>query len=245
MTRILALVYGTLSYLIFLGVFLYAIGFVGNWIVPKSIDSGRSGPLVMAGLVDTLLLGLFAVPHSVMARPWFKERWTKVVPKSVERSTYVLTSSILIAFLFWQWRAIPGTVWDVASSPGRGVLLAASLAGWGLVLISTFAIDHFDLFGIRQVHAYATRRAYLPPDFKLSGLQRFVRHPIMLGFLLAFLATPTMTVGHLLFAAMTTAYILVGIRLEERDLVGFYGERYAAYRRRVWMLLPLPRARKP
>jgi methanethiol S-methyltransferase len=245
MRRILALAFGTLSYLIFLATFLYAVGFVGNWLVPKSIDSGRSGPLAEALLVDTLFLGLFAVPHSVMARPGFKRWWTRIVPTPVERSTYVLTSSLLLCLLFWQWRPISGVLWDVANPLGRGALNAAFWVGWGLVLLATFAIDHFDLFGVRQVYLYASGRVYTPVAFKAGGLQRYVRHPIMLGFLIAFWATPTMTVGHLLFAAATTVYILVGIRLEERDLIDVHGEPYEAYRRRVWMLLPFPKNRKP
>jgi protein-S-isoprenylcysteine O-methyltransferase Ste14 len=244
MSRVLALAYGVASYLAFLAAFLYAIGFVGDLLVPKSIDSGLTGSLPAALLVDTLLLLLFAVPHSVMARPAFKRWWTKFVPPPVERSTYVLQSSLLLGLLFWQWRPIPAVVWNVGHPAGRSLLHAVFWAGWALVLASTFLIDHFDLFGLRQVFLYASGRAYTPPAFKTGGLYRYVRHPIMLGFLLAFWATPTMTVGHLLFAVATTGYILIALQLEERDLVGFHGEQYQAYRKQVSMLLPLPRAPK-
>ena len=244
MSRILALAYGVASYLAFLAAFLYAIGFVGNLPVPKSIDSGPAGPPLSAALVDALLLLLFAVPHSVMARPAFKRWWTKFVPPPVERSTYVLVSSLALALLFWQWRPIPGLVWDVTNPVGRWLLAAVFWLGWVVVLVSTFLIDHFDLFGLRQVYLFASGRAYSPPAFKVGGLYRYVRHPIMLGFLLAFWATPTMTVGHLLFAVATTAYILIALQLEERDLVGYHGDQYRAYRMQAGMLLPLPRFSK-
>jgi protein-S-isoprenylcysteine O-methyltransferase Ste14 len=233
--------YGVASYLAFLAAFLYAVGFVGNLLVPKSIDSGPTGSLPASVLVDTLLLLLFAVPHSVMARPAFKRWWTRFVPPPVERSTYVLVSSMTLALLFWQWRPIPGLVWNVTIPVGRLLLLVVFWLGWAVVLVSTFLIDHFDLFGLRQVFLYASGREYTPPAFKTGGLYRYVRHPLMTGFLLAFWATPTMTVGHLLFAVATTAYILIALRLEERDLVGFHGEKYRAYREQVSMLLPLTR----
>jgi methanethiol S-methyltransferase len=245
MSRILAVAYGVASYLLFLASFLYAVGFVGNLLVPKSIDSGPNGSLAASALVDTLLLLLFAVPHSVMARPTFKRWWTQFVPPPVERSTYVLVSSLLLGLLFWQWRPLPAIVWHIEHPAGRWLLHAVFWAGWALVLVSTFLIDHFDLFGLRQVYLYASGRAYTPPAFRTSGLYRYVRHPIMTGFLLAFWATPTMTVGHLLFAVATTAYILIALQLEERDLVSFHGEPYQAYRKQVGMLLPLPRLRKP
>jgi protein-S-isoprenylcysteine O-methyltransferase Ste14 len=244
MSRILALAYGVVSYLAFLAAFLYAIGFVGNLPVPKSIDSGPSGPPILAALVDALLLLFFAVPHSVMVRPAFKQWWTRFVPTPVERSTYVLVSSLALALLFWQWRPIPGLIWDLPSSVGRWLLAAVFWLGWVVVLVSTFLIDHFDLFGLRQVYLFASGRTYSPPAFKTGGLFRYVRHPIMLGFLLAFWATPTMTLGHLLFAVATTAYILIALQLEEQDLVGYHGDQYRAYRKQAGMLLPFPRFSK-
>jgi protein-S-isoprenylcysteine O-methyltransferase Ste14 len=244
MSRILALGYGVASYLAFLAAFLYAIGFVGNLPVPKSIDSGSSGPPILAALVDALLLLFFAVPHSVMARPAFKRWWTRFIPPPVERSTYVLVSSLSLALLFWQWRPIPGLIWDLSSSVGRWLLAAVFWLGWVVALVSTFLIDHFDLFGLRQVCLFASGRAYLPPAFKVGGFYRYVRHPIMLGFLLAFWATPTMTLGHFLFAVATTAYILIALQLEERDLVGYHGDQYRAYRKQAGVLVPLPRFSK-
>jgi protein-S-isoprenylcysteine O-methyltransferase Ste14 len=245
MSRSLALAYSVASYVVFLASFVYAVGFVGDLVVPKSIDSGAPGPLPVAFLIDTLLLALFAIPHSVMARPWFKRWWTRFVPPPVERSTYVLTSSLLLGLLFWQWRPIPGVLWEVTNPLGRWLLRAVFWLGWAVVLLSTFLINHFDLFGLRQVYLHASGREYTPIPFQTPGLYRYVRHPIMLGFLLAFWATPTMTVGRLLFAAATTAYILLALRWEERDLVSFYGERYEAYRTRAGMLLPYPRVPKP
>ena len=204
MSRTLALAYGVACYLLFLAVFLYAVGFVGNLPVPKSIDSGPGGPPGTSVFADTLLLLLFAVPHSVMARLAFKRWWTRFVLPPVERSTYVLVSSLALALLFWQWRPIPGLVWDATNPVGRLLLLVVFWLGWVLVLVSTFLIDHFDLFGLRQVYLYATGREYTPPAFRTTGLYRYVRHPLMTGFLIAFWATPTMTLGHLLFAVATT-----------------------------------------
>ena len=243
--RIPALAYGVASYLLFLAAFLYAVGFVGNLLAPKSVDSGTGGPTGSAVLVDSVLLALFAVPHSVMARPAFKRWWTKFVPPPVERSTYVLVSSLLLGLLFWQWRPIPSVVWHVGHPAGRWLLHAVFWIGWVIVLLSTFLISHFDLFGLRQVYLHASARPYTPVGFKYRGLYRYVRHPIMLGFLLAFWATPTMTAGHLLFAGATTAYILIALQLEERDLVSFHGEQYRAYQQQVRMLLPFPKTRKP
>jgi methanethiol S-methyltransferase len=245
MSRIIALIYGVASYLAFLTAFLYAIGFVGNLLVPKSIDSGPEGLLPFAVLVDTLLLLLFAVPHSVMARPAFKRWWTRFIPPPVERSTYVLVSSLALGLLFWQWRPILAMVWNVSNPVGRWFLHAVFWGGWAIVLVSTFLIGHFDLFGIRQVSIYYYGRSYTPVDFRVPGFYRYVRHPIMLGFLLAFWAAPTMTVGHLLFAAATTAYILIALQLEEQDLVGLHGQRYQGYQHQVRMLLPVPKPRKP
>jgi protein-S-isoprenylcysteine O-methyltransferase Ste14 len=241
MSRALALTYGVASYFLFLAAFLYMVGFVGNLLVLKSIDSGSVGPLPASLLIDTLLLLLFAVPHSVMARPAFKRWWTRLVPPPVERSTYVLVSSLLLGLLFWRWRPVPTVVWQVTNPFGRWLLHAVFWLGWAVVLGTTFLVDHFDLFGLRQVFLFATGRPYTPPRFTTRGLYRHVRHPIMLGFLLAFWATPMMSRGHLLFAVATTAYVLIALQLEERDLLVVHGEQYQAYRKGTGMLLPLPR----
>jgi protein-S-isoprenylcysteine O-methyltransferase Ste14 len=240
MSRALGFVYGVVSYVIFLGTFLYAIGFVGNVFVPKSIDSGEQGALIPALAINTALLLLFAVQHSVMARPWFKRWWTRFVPHAIERSTFVLFASLALILLYWQWRALPAVIWSL-EGPAAAMMEMLFWIGWGLVLISTFMISHFHLFGLTQVHHHLLGKKVADPEFKVAGFYRMVRHPIMFGFLIAFWSTPRMTVGHLLFAAATTGYILVALRFEEHDLVEMFGEKYRQYRRDVRMLIPIPK----
>ena len=236
--RSLVFLYGIASYAAFLVAFLYAVGFVGNLWVPKSIDTGSAGSVAEALIVDALLLGIFAIQHSVMARPAFKRWWTRVIPHESERSTFVLVSSLLLLLLYWKWQPIPAQIWHVEGEGARIALMGVSWLGWGVVFLSTFLINHFNLFGLQQVFAALRKRDLPNPEFRTPLLYKLVRHPLMLGFLLAFWGTPDMTAGHLLFAAMTTGYILVALQFEERDLLKLFGLAYQEYRRRVPMLVP-------
>jgi protein-S-isoprenylcysteine O-methyltransferase Ste14 len=237
MSRIGVFLYGVLCYAIFLAVFLYGIGFIGGFATPTLLDGAPHRPLVEALAIDLGLLAAFAIQHSGMARPAFKRWWTKIVPESMERSTYVLISSLALALMYWVWAPIGGVVWH-AEGAARTAVIGLYLAGWALLLYSTFLIDHFDLFGLRQVWRRLANRAYEPPMFHTPFLFTLVRHPLYVGWLMIFWAAPTMTVAHLVFAVMTTAYILIAIQLEERDLLDAFGEDYAAYRRRTPMLIP-------
>lgn len=240
MARLLAFLYGTAAYVLFLGAFLYAIGFVTGLPVPKTIDIGPVVPVTEALIVNVLLMSLFAIQHSVMARKGFKRWWTQFVPPAIERSTYVLFATLALILLLWQWRPIPAIVWQVTDPTAAMALTGLSLLGWLIVLLSTFMINHFELFGLQQVvHNLAGRQAG-EGRFKTPLFYRLVRHPIYLGFIIAFWAAPVMTAGHMLFAAVTTAYIFVGIMLEERDLVAQFGDEYRSYRERVGMIFPKP-----
>ncbi len=236
--RAVALLYGVATYFLFFVTFLYAIGFVEGLVVPRTIDNGIGTPVAQAIIINLLLLSVFAIQHSVMARQRFKHWWTQFVPRSVERTTYVLLSSLALALLMWQWRAMPAIVWQIANPQIAMAVIALSLIGWLIVLTSTFLINHFELFGLHQVANHFAGRPMAAPRFRTPLYYHFVRHPIYLGFIIAFWAAPTMTVGHLLFAAMTTAYILVGIQLEERDLIEEFGDQYRSYKARVSMLIP-------
>ena len=240
--RLSAFLYGLVAYLVFLVSFLYAIGFVSGMVVPKTIDSGTVAPVGEALIVNIVLMSVFAVQHSVMARKQFKEWWTQYVRKSVERSTYVLFASLALILLFWFWHPIPTVVWQIDNPQIVMAVTGLSLLGWLIVLTSTFLINHFELFGLHQVANNLAGRPMPAPRFRTPLFYKFVRHPIYLGFIIAFWATPTMTIGHLLFAAVTTAYILVGIFLEERDLVDLFGDDYRRYKDRVSMLVPWRRS---
>ncbi|MCQ4122548.1 methanethiol S-methyltransferase [Rhodococcus tibetensis] len=236
--RTLVTGYGVVVYATFLVVFLYAIGWVEGLVVPDTINDGPDAPVAIAVVIDVALLTVFAMQHSVMARPWFKKRWTRIVPQSMERSTYVLFATAALALLMWQWRPLPGHIWNVEVTWVRVALYAVSLGGWALVLAATFAIDHFDLFGLRQVLRNQSGKSALPSRFRTPMLYRVIRHPLYAGFVIAFWVAPTMTWGRLLFAVGTTGFILVAVRFEEHDLVDTFGDDYRTYRSRVPMLVP-------
>jgi protein-S-isoprenylcysteine O-methyltransferase Ste14 len=245
MRKLLAAVYSILVYVLFLGVFLYAIGFVENVLVPKSIDAGPSGDIARSLLIDAALLLLFAFQHSIMARPGFKRVWTRIVPEDIERSTFVLFASLALALVCWQWRPLLQTVWSVDDPIGSRALLVVSWIGWGLLLLSTFLISHFHLFGVSQGLARLLGRTPPEPAFVTPFLYRWLRHPLYAGFILAFWAAPHMTLGHLFFAIATTGYIFVGIWFEERDLIAYFGDRYRQYQASVGMLIPKIRIASP
>ncbi len=240
MAGLVAVLFGVVAYGVTLVALLYLIGFTGNLVVPKSIDSGTVGPLLQSVIVDTLLIGVFAIQHSVMARPGFKRWWTQIVPASVERSTYVLFASFALLLLYWQWQPIPTPVWTVDNPVAAGAIDAIFWLGWVVLVASTFLLNHFELFGLSQVFVRLFGKQPSETKFRTPLLYRYVRHPIYLGILLAVWATPAMTVGHLLYSLGITAYILVGIQLEEHDLIQQFGERYRRYRRHAAMLVPLP-----
>ena len=238
MGKLVAFLYGIVAYLVFAIVIVYSLGFVSGLVVPKTIDSGPVGPLVESIVINIVLLTIFALQHSVMARPQFKTWWTTIVPKSVERSTYVLLASLVLALVFWQWRPIPGVVWEVKEPTIATSLLYLGLLRWVLVFLSTFMINHFELFGLHQVANNLAGKPMPPMKFKTPMLYNVVRHPIYLGFIIFVWATPVMTAGHLLFAGVVTAYIFVGIALEEHDLIAVFGDEYRRYRQRVAMIVP-------
>jgi methanethiol S-methyltransferase len=243
MKKLISLLYGVVCYLAFIGTILYAIGFAGNLFVPKTIDSQPQVALPTAIFINTSLLLLFAVQHSVMARPAFKSWWTTIVPEHLERSTYVLLASLCLMLLMWQWQPIGGVVWSVENAAAKNILLVLYIIGWAIVFASTFLIDHFDLFGLRQVWLYAIGWRYTQLPFRTPVFYRMVRHPLYFGFLVAFWSTPLMTVAHLLFAVLTTGYIFTAIRFEERDLMEGFGEKYGSYRKFVPMIVPFTKRR--
>jgi len=244
MARPFFLLYGLVAYLLFFVAILYGIGWVANLVVPRGIDDGPVGPLGSSIAINVLLLGLFAVQHNVMARPWFKDWWVQFVPRPIERSTFVAAASLLLILMYWQWQPMPDVVWQVDNSVGRGVLWVLYALGWATVFYSSFLIDHFELFGLKQVYQYFIGSELHSAPFSERSIYRWVRHPLMLGFIMAFWAAPTMSQGRLLFAVVTTLWILIAIKIEERDLVHFLGEPYRRYRERTPMLLPFTKGKR-
>lgn len=242
MKKAFVFLYGAISYAIFFGTFLYAIGFIGNVFVPKTMDGTPQIPFAQALMINAALLGIFAIQHSVMARQGFKKWWMKFVPEPIERSTYVLFSSLCLIAMFWLWQPMGGVVWEVQNPAGQAILYGMFAFGWLLVLVATFLINHFDLFGLRQVWYYLRGKEYKPLGFQTPWLYKYVRHPLYVGWFFAFWATPTMTIAHLVFALATTGYILIAIKLEERDLIDHHGDRYVEYKKQVPMLVPTLKA---
>jgi protein-S-isoprenylcysteine O-methyltransferase Ste14 len=241
MKRFMTLSYGLICYVVFLGALVYLIGFLNNLLVPKGIDDGGAAPLVQGLSIDVGLILLFALQHTIMARPWFKSFSKRVLPEAIERSTFVLLAGVTLLLLFWQWRPLPGTLWDVDSAGWTYAIYGLQALGWGLVFLSTFLINHFELFGLQQVYLHWRRREPRPPTFRVPWLYRLVRHPLMLGFLVAFWSVPHMTQGHMVFAVIMTVYIFVGIYFEERDLLRTFGNQYSEYQHTTPMIVPMPR----
>jgi protein-S-isoprenylcysteine O-methyltransferase Ste14 len=245
MSRLLIFLYGVIVYAIMFPLFLYLFAFASGWWVPKTVDTGAAGPWWQALLIDTVLVALFGIQHAIMARPAFKKWWTTIIPAPMERSTFVLIATLLLTLIYWQWQPIPFVLWDVQEPVARLLLHIQSAIGAALVLGSSFLIDHFDLFGLRQVWLHLLGKPYTQKPFVERSVYKVVRHPLMLGFLIAFWSAPTMTVGHALFAGLFTLYIVIGVSMEERDLVGVHGGSYLDYRQRTRKFIPLPRRRKP
>ena len=243
MSRILAFIYGLICYLVSFITLAYSVGFIGNLIVPKTLDSSSDGTLINGILIDVSLIALFGIQHSLMARKSFKKWWTKIIPNPIERSTYILMASLTLLLLFWQWHSLGGVIWNIQSPIASNIIYGIFALGWLIVLISTFMINHFDLFGLRQVYLYLRGQEYEYLGFRTPGFYKYVRHPIMLGFFIVFWATPTMTFSHFIFALGTTIYMLVGIKLEEVDMISIYGDLYQEYRQQVSMLIPLPKTK--
>lgn len=244
MKKVLIFLYGIICYVMFLGTFLYAVFFIADLIVPKTIDSGTAGAFGQSLLIDAILLSIFAIQHTGMARPAFKKWWTRVIPKHMERSTYVLLANLSLILLFWKWRPMPDVIWSVGSQWGQAVIWALFVAGWFILLTGTFMINHFHLFGLKQVYEGLQNKQLSSPKFMSPGYYKYIRHPLMLGFIIGFWATPEMTLGHLIFSIAATGYILVALKFEEHDLITYHGDTYIEYKKRVPMLIPFSKSNK-